>query len=413
MNRFLKYFHFNEFLGGKNISFLIIINIIIALILFLFFFFILIVFNLKRQYFYNKTFIGILRVIMPLFSIYFFGQIFNALLSVSKCKNNFVFYNFNQECGEGLLFLLQNILSLISIFILLIITYVIISIYYIPIFAKGNNIIKKISSIPEQIFFVCKIIIILLFYIEDRLKEKNKYINLYLMIVILVIVTGLNAYFCIINQNSQNKSLLLISNIMSFLLFWGFFSLLIGIIFQYNDYIGTNYLFILGAILIIIYQIYYGNKYQDESWKNMNFIYTNQERLIYILKNIEIIEKRNQCRKNRILFKILIEEIELYCTDPNCKIKQYMHQLKKGNDSSILLYEYCENLFKLTISKNKNDITAKIYYIIFLMTKLNKRKNALIILTKLEDRQIMSLEDLFNIYRVKKLIEELISFDNE
>ena len=41
------------------------------------------------------------------------------------------------------------------------------------------------------------------------------------------------------------------------------------------------------------------------------------------------------------------------------------------------------------------------------MAKLNKRKNAVILLQKLEDRQLILFQDLFNIYRVKKLMEEL------
>ena len=43
------------------------------------------------------------------------------------------------------------------------------------------------------------------------------------------------------------------------------------------------------------------------------------------------------------------------------------------------------------------------------MTKLNKKKNSVILLQKLEDRQLLLFQDLFNIYRVKKLMEELSS----
>ena len=382
-------------------------DIIIAFIYFLFFFFLLIACKVKYKVFYNKTFLRILSFIIPSLSTSFFGQIFNALLSGNRCQNNYSYYNFEQKCKKGLLYFFEDIISIIAIIFLCSISLLVVSIYYIPIFVEGNNIIKKISSIPEQIFFACKIIIILLFYIEDYLKEKNQNINIYLMIVILVILSGINAYFSLIYKNSQNKKLLIINNIMSLLLFWGFFSLLIGIIFQYIDYSGIDYLFVIGSILIIIYQIYYNNRYQEEYWKNINYLYTNQERLSYILKIIDIVEKRNNSRKNRIILKILLEKVELYCIDPHCTIKQYMHQLKKGNDSSILLYRHCENLFKKSISKNKNDITAKIYFIIFLMTKLNKRKNALILLKKLEDRQLILFQDLFNIYHVKKLIEEL------
>ena len=102
----------------------------------------------------------------------------------------------------------------------------------------------------------------------------------------------------------------------------------------------------------------------------------------------------------------MIEKVELYCINPQCTIKQYLLQLKKGIDSSILLYDHCEDIFKLNIVKNKNDITAKIYYILFIMIKLNRIRKAQILLKKLEDRQLILFQDLFNIYRAKQLLEE-------
>jgi hypothetical protein len=355
----------------------------------------------------NNYFLSVLKVVIPLFSFSFFGQIFDGLLSTNRCINNRAFYDFNQKCGNDFLFLFEYIISVIAIIFLFIISLFVVSIYYIPIFIKGKSVIKKISSIPEQIFFITKIVIILLFYIEDNLKEKNKDINKYLMVVILVVISGTNSYFAIVYKNSENQNILLFNNIMSLLLFWGFSSLLIGYIFKYIDYNGTDYLFIIGSILIIFYQIYYNEIYQDEYLQNINYIYTNQERLNYIIKCINLIDKRNDARKNKVILKTLLERVELYCIDKYCPIKQYFHQLKKGIDSSILLYGYIQILFKKNISKDKNDITAKIYYIIFVLTKLNERKNAHILLKKLEDRQLILFKDLFNIYRVRMLMEEL------
>ena len=405
----MKYFHFIEFLRNKKIPYLIVINILNASIISLFIFLLLIGLNLKKKNFIfkNKILVKILKAVIPLFSFSLFGQIFNALLSTNRCKNNFVFYDLNQKCGNQFLFMFEYILSIISIVFLCLLAMFTVSIYYIPILIKGNNIIKKLSSITEQIFFVTKIIIILLFYIEDKLKEKNKNINSYLMLVILVIFSGVNSYFSLVYKNYENQKLLLINNIMSTLLFWGFCSLLVGYVFQYISYNGTDYLIIIGSLLIIFYQIYYNEIYKDEYLKNINYIYTNQERLNYIIKCIDIIEKRKKSRKNKIILKTLLERVELYCINPHCPIKQYFHQLKKGIDSNILLYAYIQTLFKKYTSKYKNDITTKIYYIIFVMSKLNERKNAQILLKKLEDRQLILLQDLFNIYRVNKYMEEI------
>ena len=139
----MKYFHFIEFLRGKKIEYLIIINIIIVSIFFLFIILLLVAFNFNKNFFYNYAFLEILRIIIPIFSISFFGQIFNGLLSTNKCINNHIFYNLNQKCKEGILFYFQDTLSIIAILFLFIISLFVVSIYYIPIFTKGNNIIKK------------------------------------------------------------------------------------------------------------------------------------------------------------------------------------------------------------------------------------------------------------------------------
>ena len=196
--------------------------------------------NLRKEKYFKNIFINILKIFIALFSISFFGQIFNGLLSATKCENNFTFYDLNQKFNEGFLFLIK-ILSIISIICLLIIALFVSSIFYIPIIFKGKKELRKISTIPDQILLLNKIIIIFLFYTEDYLNERKKSINQWLIIFILVILTGINAYFSFIYKNSKNKSLSLINNVMSLLLFWGFCSLLFGLILKYIYYSNTNY----------------------------------------------------------------------------------------------------------------------------------------------------------------------------
>jgi hypothetical protein len=177
---------------------------------------------------------------------------------------------------------------------------------------------------------------------------------------------------------------------MSLELFWGFFSLLMAIIFKYIGFRGVNYLFIIGALSIINWNIYLINRHNEDYWKDYNKIYINQEKLIYILNYINIIENRNKTREGKIVLRLLIEKFELSCTDPNCIIKKYLCDLKKGIDSNILLYYDCEKIFKDTISKDKNNITFLIYYIMFIIIKLNKIKRAQILLKELEELQLIS-----------------------
>ena len=130
---------------------MIIINLLIASIISLFIFFLLIALKIKTISFNNK-FLTVLKVVIPLFSFSFFGQIFDGLLSTNRCINNCAFYDFNQKCENNILFLFEYTISVIAIIFLCIISLFVVSIYYIPIFIKGKSVIKKISSIPEQIF---------------------------------------------------------------------------------------------------------------------------------------------------------------------------------------------------------------------------------------------------------------------
>lgn len=192
-------------------------NIIIIMIIFLFFCFFAIAFNIKKNIINNKIFLFIVKEVIPIISINFFGQVFNGLLSVSICEKKFCFNNY--------LFYIEKILVLISIIFLILITSFVTSIYYIPIFFKGNNNLKKVSSIPDQIFFVNKALIIIIFYIENILKKKNDSINQWIILIIIVSITCINSYFSFLYKNLENENIQMINNIMSLELFWGFFFL--------------------------------------------------------------------------------------------------------------------------------------------------------------------------------------------
>ena len=248
MHDFHKYFHLIELLKERQLIYLIIMNIIIIMIIFLFFCFFAIAFNIKKNIINNKIFVFIVKEVIPIISINFFGQVFNGLLSVSICEKKFCFDNY--------LFYIEKILVLISIIFLILITSFVTSIYYIPIFFKGNNNLKKVSSIPDQIFFVNKALIIIIFYIENILKKKNDSINQWIILIIIVSITCINSYFSFLYKNLENENIQMINNIMSLELFWGFFSLLLGKIFKYINFSGTSYLFIIGTILIFIYKFF-------------------------------------------------------------------------------------------------------------------------------------------------------------
>ena len=79
-------------------------------------------------------------------------------------------------------------------------------------------------------------------------------------------------------------------------------------------------------------------------------------------------------RDNLIVFNSFLQKTEEICTNKRCALKKYLESLSKGNYSKYLLLQYGEKLFKLSISKFPEDVILRINYIIFLFTRINKKK---------------------------------------
>ena len=351
--------------------------------------------------------ICILKYCLPIICFTFFGQFFLLLISIFICKSDKTYYDDRVPCRRYKYFYLCAPTSIIGIIIQIILSYITISMYFIPDFInRGNDLLKKRTSTPELIFLFCKIIIIIIFTFDKESENEH-----WGILFILCLITGINAYAALFLQNYENIIIKRFNSFYSLFLFWGFACLFILKIFKNWEIGGGLYLFLLGLILIFFYCIYYMKTYADFLNLNYNEINNSTIFLDYIKAFLQIAKQRKDTRDNSIVLASLIQKIEERCNNNKCILKKYLECLSNGFDSNFLLLLFAQKLFKIAIIKFPNDVLLRFNYIVFLSTQINQKKNALkeLILIK---QSFVFLNNNFNLYFCKKYIEEYNSINS-
>ena len=355
--------------------------------------------------------ICILKYCLPIICFTFFGQFFLLLISIFICRNDKTYYDDQIPCRKNKYFYLCAPSSIIGIIIQFILSYITISMHFIPDFInRGNDLLKKRTSMPEIILLFCKIIIIIIFIFDKESEEEH-----WGILFILCLITGANAYAVLFLQNYENIIIKRFNNFYSLFLFWGFACLFILKIFKSWEFGGGLYLFILGLILIFLYCIYYIKTYADFLKLNYNEMNNSTFFLNYIRAFLQIARQRKDTRDNSIILTSLIHKIEERCSNNKCILKKYLECLSNGFDSNFLLLLYAQKLFKVAINKFPHDDLLRFNYIVFLSTQINQKKNAMKELVLIK-QSFVCLNNNFNLYFCKKYIEEYSStnsFDQE
>ena len=351
----------------------------------------------KTKYLW-KFIIIILRLLLPIFSYSFFGQIFSFLTSVFYCRKEESYESPYLHCLEGLWIYSLTPAAIIAMVFQIMIGFITNSLYYIPLFDKRKmDYLKKNDSFPDIVFMFTKVIIILLF-ISDKGLEKEHWA----MISFLTFVTGINAYFTFNYQNRHNKELNLLNNIFSLITFLGYGTLFIGKMFRQIEFDGLLYLFIFDIVIIFIFSIFYYKRkinFINIDYKNIN---NSNEFLKYIFNYYMIINDNNK-RSSSILLKSLIIKLEEKCCDPDCPLKKYIELLYKGIEHKYFLLQYCDIIFKFGIAKFNDNIELKRNYLVFLIVDMNNKKKAKLILKSIQNK-ILSFQMNYNIFRCEELI---------
>ena len=353
--------------------------------------------------------IDILKYCLPIMSQTLFGQIFILLISAFKCKGGRLYYNSKVDgCKVGTWYYVGLPISIIAIVLQLLLSYITISMYYQADFIlEGNNILKKRTSSSDIIFLINKIILIIIFGF-DKEKENEHWGILF----VSCFITGINVYAILFLQYYENIIIKILYYFYSLFLFWGFFTLLIGKIFKNWQFNGAFYLFFFGFILIIIYCLFYSKTYLDFFYLNFKEINSSNNCINYIKAYLKIIKEKDISRDSSMILTNFIEKMEEGCTNKNCVLKKYLISLSKGFDSNFLLFQFAQKLFKISLNKFPKDITLRIHYIIFLLTKINQKKNAQKEFYSIKPNFIF-LDENFKLYRCKKYIEEYNTIGNK
>ena len=132
---------------------------------------------------------------------------------------------------------------------------------------------------------------------------------------------------------------------------------------------------------------------------------SSQNCINYIRAYLRFVKEKEISRESSMLITSFIEKMEVGCTNINCILKKYLISLSKGFDSNFMLLQFAQKLFKIALNKFPRDITLRIHYIIFLLTKVNQKKNAQKELFSIKPGFIF-LDDNFKLYICKIYLEE-------
>lgn len=172
-------------------------------------------------------------------------------------------------------------------------------------------------------------------------------------------------------------------------------------------------MFLIGIPLLIL-------SISTMNFKKQNLLLTNSNNLLsgeiiekQIRAFLDLVDNRNTDRNCFGILKGYIVIFEETCIDSDCALKKYNHNLEENKiDTTSLLLQHAEHLYKRGIGKFPYCISLKISYAYFLMDRMKKKQFANLEFSNAE-KYGPSFDEEFIIYRFKKLIEENSSDDSE
>ena len=402
-----KYFHFTTLLKSKISEYFIMLKVMPLIIYVLAIIMIILIFQIKNHKLKSIWLLTILRIFLPIISIGLFGQILLFFLLLFDCEDGHHNLSEKLECRNGDWFILHSPFIIIAMILHFFISLITNTLYYKSLYdVSKSDALKKTSSVPEISLFFTKFFLTLLLVLYNQ-EEMLQWIILFL----LMIVTGFNAYINILFKNKLNLMLMSLSIIFSLILFFGCFTLFIGNIFKYFGYNGSIFFYFIIIIIIILFIILHkanNIKFGNIDYKNIN---NSDQYIVHLLRYYLMIISKKNSRNCLTVLKSFLEAIEETCVDIHCPLKVYLEKLKHGIDCQYLLYEYLDKMYRFGISKFKNNVILKNNYSLFLMTIMNNKKQALIVSNSINQENTSFLRN-YNIYKCKKVINACNSEKN-
>ena len=351
----------------------ILLNVLLAIIYIIFIIIITISLSGKSKIKYYNTIKNIMRITLPTITLTFFGQIFESLILIFLCDETGTSDKYNSfKCPDTTVYYLYSVLCIIAIICLIFISYVSISIYYKPFFMKDESkSLNRLNSFPNIVFLYNKILFISL----TNIRNNDKMFVWFILIVFLI-STYANMVFYTRFNNYENIILLEINQFFSILLFFFIICLIVGKIFNAWGYNGTIYLNLFGIVIALLSGFLYKDDLNSFSYIDFKQLQTSTECIIYINKFLDLIKTKHLNREKTLVFGSLVINREENCINKNCKLKKYLKSVEKGEYNDFFLFQYCQYLYEIAVKKFHDDYILKVYYVIYLITQMSKRKLA-------------------------------------
>jgi len=354
----------------------------------------------KKKYSILKVPIQIVRIIIPLTSTTFFLPIFFIFMSAFDCtKKKTNLYTDELKCFS-LIYYINCIISIISLLLFIPINLIALSIFYEYSLGDSKNVLSKTTSKPDFFFAVSKIIVTVIFVALDGDEDIH-----YVLIITLNIFTFLNMCYNFLYPRFNEVILIFMNQFLSFTLWWASFILLIGKFTRHKKFDGCMGIFFVTEPIFCFIILLKNNKNFHRLINNFKHQNSPDDLLSHIKTLIYLIDNKDVDRISFVTLKGYIVLYEENCTLKDCPLKKYNNSIKYGNDGKAFLYQHIELLFSFCESKFPNSIEVRFSYALFLLQKMNKRKQASELLKGIEELNL-SLEQQFNIFRCKKMIDD-------
>jgi len=145
--------------------------------------------------------ISILRIMLPVMSFGFFGQIFLLLTTFFDCQNGNSYVSTQLKCRTGNWFIYFFPFIVLAIILHICVALLTNLLYYKSIFIPSySDVLQKTTSMPDISLIVAKIGIILTF-IFDNSEEREHWA----MLFFLILFSGINVYTNIFYNHRLNR----------------------------------------------------------------------------------------------------------------------------------------------------------------------------------------------------------------
>ena len=350
---------------------------------------------------YNVNFpLKVLKSIIPYTSTTFFLPIFFCFLSSLDCSESKTsFYSNDLKCYT-ILYYINAIIGIISVILFIPINILSLIIYYDYSLGENLNSNSKTTSKPEVFFGICKICISFIFIFSDGDLKAH-----YLLIGSCVLFSFILVCLNFVYPRYNNNCLIFINQFLSLTFFWASFILLIGRFTLNNNFNGCLGMFFIAEPIFCLILIFRKKNIQKQLLHKIGREENYFEMLNHIKSFIYLIDNKENFRNAYVLLKGYIVVFEENCTIEECPLKKYLNCIKFGNNGNPFLFQHAEFLFSICLAKFPNIIEVRFAYALFLIQRMNKKKQAKELLKGLED-MTDSIEEQFIIYRCKKIMED-------